>query len=464
MAERPVDHTLELATTLSLLKYEDLPPKVITHAKVRSSLLDWRVTFHLRICYHFVSKFCVRRTLASSSIPLRPSPSLSRRSDRRDRSILQHRQASILNALGVALGSSTHPSRVKALSALLPLSGPPTTTLLGLPRLTDPQTAALLNGIALTTTDYDDTHLSTVIHPSATPLAALLPLAQSRHSSGKEFILAFIAGVETQLAVGTALGTSHYRDGWHITSTTGTFGATSATSKLLNLPPPQLAAALGHAASMAGGVRAMFGTDTKTLHAGRGAQNGILAAMIAEQGFGSCDKAIEKWAGLVSGSVDVGRIAELALARGGGGEAGPWRILENTFKPYPCGIVVHPGIDGCLRVWRGFVDGGGGGGARCLEDIARVEVSVNPQCVRLCDVRHPRTGLEAIFSLYHGCAVALVHGRAGPAEFSDEGVKEERVVKIRGLVEAVIDDGIRDDEAWVRVWGRGRVGLEVPDR
>ena len=210
---------------------------------------------------------------------------------------------------------------------------------------------------------------------------------------------------------------------------------------------------------MASGIRAMFGTDTKTLHAGRAAQNGIVAAVLAEKDFGSCEGAIEKWTGLVSSTVDVARIDELAR-RGG------WQILLNTFKPYPCGIVVHPAIDGCLRVHRSFVGKGGDGeqGVKCLDDIARVEVSVNLQCVRLCGVRHPRTGLEAIFSLYHGCGVALVCGRAGPVEFSDVWVREERVSRVRGLVQAVVDNGVRDDEAWVRVWGRGRVGLEVPDR
>ena len=211
---------------------------------------------------------------------------------------------------------------------------------------------------------------------------------------------------------------------------------------------------------MAAGIRAMFGTDTKTLHVGRGAQNGILAGILAQAGFSSCAAAIEAWACLVSSTVDAYAISAIS-------KSGPWQILENSFKPYPCGIVIHPLIDGSLELFASFRKEGEPGNdthrstadsrepLSSLEDIAKIEVVVNPQCVRLCNVRHPRTGLETIFSLYHGCAVALVHGRAGPAEFSDAVASEDSVVAgVRDRIMVRTDPDIRDDEAWLHFWSR----------
>ena len=199
---------------------------------------------------------------------------------------------------------------------------------------------------------------------------------------------------------------------------------------------------------MASGIRAMFGTDTKTLHAGRAAQNGIVAATLAQKGFSSCGSPIEAWAHLVSSVVDEDAIS--ALANGG-----PWQILENTFKPYPCGIVIHPVIDGALQMFDAFGEQGiqmegKQAGPKSIEDVGGIDVVVTPQCVRLCNVRHPRNGLETIFSLYHGIAVALVHGRAGPAEFSDAVASGDvSVARFRELVVVKTDDALRDDEAWL---------------
>jgi 2-methylcitrate dehydratase PrpD len=192
----------------------------------------------------------------------------------------------------------------------------------------------------------------------------------------------------------------------------------------------------------------MFGTDTKTLHMGRAAQNGILAANLAAHGFGSCARPIESWLRLVSTTVEEGELS--ALAGEGEGE-GDWQILQNTFKPYPCGIVIHPLIDGCLEAYEQLHSMEPGEESFC-ERIVSVDVVVNPQCVRLCSVRHPKNGLETIFSLYHGCAVSLVCGRAGPAEFSDHMASENvQVASTRDKVNVRTDGEVRDDEAYLTI-------------
>ena len=234
---------------------------------------------------------------------------------------------------------------------------------------------------------------------------------------------------------------------------TGSFSGAAGVAKLLRLPPDQFAAALGHASCMASGTRATFGTDTKTLHAGLHAQNGILAAKLAQAGYASCPAPIEAWARLVSTTNDNSQIG--VLARGG-----PWQILENAFKPYPCGIVIHPLIDACLEMYSSFSSSSSSSsivkeGPKDVEDIAEIEVTANPQILRLCNVRHPRTGLESIFSLYHGCAVALVHGHAGPAEFSDAVAAHDPVVRsIRDRIVVHPDPKVRDDETSVQFKSR----------
>lgn len=232
------------------------------------------------------------------------------------------------------------------------------------------------------------------------------------------------------------------RKGRHITGLTGSFSGAAGIAKLLRLPPDQFAAALGHATSMASGTRAMFGTDTKTLHVGQHARNGIMAAKLAKEGFASCVAPIEEWAKLVSTTVNTSQIA--VLARGG-----PWQILRVSFKPYPCGIVIHPLIDACLEMHAFFSNEDEvQNDLQRIEDIADIEVVANPQLVRLCNVRHPRNGLETIFSLYHGCAVALVHGRAGVAEFSDAmAAHDAQVYTVRKLITVRTDEKMRDDEA-----------------
>lgn len=202
---------------------------------------------------------------------------------------------------------------------------------------------------------------------------------------------------------------------------------------------------------MAAGIRAMFGTDTKTLHMGRGAQNGILASQLASHGFETCPKAIECWARLVSTTVNEESLSALT-------QGGTYQILENTFKPYPCGIVIHPLIDAALQAHESFRQDKmpgtvptSGGHSVDLAQIQKINATVNPQCVRLCSVRHPRTGLETIFSLYHGIAVALLYGQAGPIQFSDQGCEDELTKQLRDKIQVHTDNNLEDDSATLNI-------------
>ena len=310
---------------------------------------------------------------------------------------------SFLNWMGCAVGASRHETTERALAALAPFSGPPEATVLGRTERLDIMHAALINGIASHTFDFDDTHLKTVIHPSGPVASAVLALAERLPVSGEAFLHAFILGVEVECRIGNAVYPEHYDVGWHITGTAGVFGAAAATGRLLGLTEQQMVWALGLAATQASGLREMFGTMSKPFHPGNAARNGLLAALLAQRDFTSSDQGIEAkrgFANVLSTRFKPEEITERL------GET--WEISLNTFKPFACGIVIHPIIDACIQLRNspGFD----------VEAVEAVEAKVHPLVLELTGKKTPTAGLEGKFSVYHSAAVALLHGAAGEAE------------------------------------------------
>lgn len=374
---------------------------------------------------------------------------------------------SLYNYIGCTIGGSNHPTVTKAHAALSPFFGAPTSTLLGNKNnngqkqsssAVDAQHAALLNGIASHVHDYDDTHLATIIHPTGPVASALLACIEHRASVGKpaitgpDLLTALVAGIEASTKLGLAVWPHHYDVGWHITSTTGSIGAAVATGKVMGLDASQLAHAIGLAAVQVTGLREMFGSDTKSFHVGRAAQNGLLAALLAERWFTSSERALEAkrgWGNVVNVNVNAagegesgGRELERYVA-----ELGKvWEVERNAFKPFPCGIVCHPVIDGCVQVSEELRGRGLG-----VEQVRRVEVRVHPLVLELTGKKAPRDGLEGKFSVFHGGAVGLIFGKAGPAEYVDEVVVDDEVVGVRDKIEAMADEELRSDEAVLRV-------------
>jgi 2-methylcitrate dehydratase PrpD len=281
--------------------------------------------------------------------------------------------------------------------------------------------------------DFDDTHLKTIIHPAGPIASALVPLAETRKMSGRDFLHAFILGVEVECRIGNAVYPNHYDVGWHITGTAGVFGAAAAAGKVLGLDRQQMTWALGIAATQSSGLREMFGTMCKPFHPGRAAQNGLFAAHLAQQNFTSSDRGIEAprgFAHVLSTKFDAKEIT------GKLGET--WEISLNTYKPFACGIVIHPAIDGCiqLRNMHGLK----------AKDVAAIALKVHPLVLELTGKTEPRTGLEGKFSVYHSCAAAIVHGRCGEHEYSDEVVADAEIVALRRKVRAEAAAGIHEDQ------------------
>src|SRR5262249_13137466 len=180
-----------------------------------------------------------------------------------------------------------------AIRALNPFFGPAHATVIGRGERADALSAAFLNAVSANVLEFDDTQLETVIHPAAPVVPAVFALAELRPVSGHDLMHAVVLGVEAECRIGKAVTPSHYRRGWHITSTWGVFGAAAAAGKLLGLDRQQMVWALGNAAAQSAGLIENLGSMAKSVSVGNAARNGLAAAFLAQQGFTGADQAIE---------------------------------------------------------------------------------------------------------------------------------------------------------------------------
>ena len=347
-------------------------------------------------------------------------------------------QRSLVNWAGCALGGAKHPAVDIALEAMRPFIGAPHATVIGRSDRVDALNAALLNGISSHVLDFDDTHLATLVHPSGPVLAALLALAEHHPIDGKTFIEAIVMGIEVECRIALGVCPAHYDIGWHVTGTVGGFGATAAVGRALRLDARQMAWALGIAATQAAGLREVFGTMCKGLHPGRAAQSGLSAALMARAGFTSSLRAIEAprgFAHVLSTEQDFDRMTD--------GLGTVWHTRENSFKPYACGLVVHPVIDGCVTLRKSYAFESG--------DVDVIALRVHPLVEELTGKPAPTTGLEGKFSVNHSAAIALHEGRSTSSHYTDAAVRIPAVAALRDRVTVEIVPGVRVDEAYVSV-------------
>ena len=347
-------------------------------------------------------------------------------------------QRTLLNWMGCAVGGSRHETLDAAIGALAPFSGPPQATVVGRRERMDVLHAALMNGISSHVFDFDDTHLKTVIHPAGPVASAILALSEHRPVSGTDFLNALVVGIEVECRIGNAVYPAHYDRGWHITGTAGVFGSAAACGRLLGLNERQMVWALGIAAAQPVGLREMFGSMTKSFHPGRAAQNGLTAALLASRNFTSTEVGLEGksgWANVLSTTRDYTEIT---------GHLGQsYELALNTYKPFACGIVIHPTIDACVQLRNQHT--------LTAADIERIDLGVHPLVLELTGKKAPQTGLESKFSVYFAAAVAIVRGSAGMRDFSDENARDPVIVGLRERVVATIDPAVKEEQVKARV-------------
>src|SRR3989475_6601276 len=236
----------------------------------------------------------------------------------------------LLNWVGCTVGGSRHETVGVAVSALAPFSGPAEASILGRHERFDIINAALINGISSHVLDYDDTHTRNIVHPAGPVISAILALSEHRPVSGRDFITALVVGVDVECRIGNSVYPKHYDVGWHITGTAGVFGAAAASGKLLGLTEQQVLWAIGLAATQPVGLQEMFGSMTKSFHPGRAAQNGLTASLLASKGFTSSEQPLEAkrgWLQVMSTRADYAALADPS-----------WEILNNSYKPFACGL------------------------------------------------------------------------------------------------------------------------------
>ena len=352
--------------------------------------------------------------------------------------ILHEGKRCIINYMAVALYASADPSMAILTGLFEEEGGAAIASLIGAGTRTNLQNAALANGYLAHLEDYDDTHFPTVIHPSAPTIPAAFAVAEREGATGLAVLAATVIGIEACCRVGLSVYPNHYDAGWHITGTCGVFGAAGAAGRLLGLDESQMTQALGIAGTQAAGVREVFGSMSKPFHAGRSAQSGVLAGLLARRGFTSTREILEGrrgFAAVLSTASDMAQITDALGER--------WELPNNGLKPYSCGVVSHPLIDAMITLRNSH--------GVAADDVESVSARVHPLVLELMDRPNPRVGLEGKFSHQHSMAVGLIDGGAFPEQYTDERVLDPAVAALRDKIRATVDASVAEDAAEVTV-------------
>jgi 2-methylcitrate dehydratase PrpD len=332
----------------------------------------------------------------------------------------------ILDTIGVTLAGSGEPAaRIVGRVVVPPHGG--SSLLFGSADRTNALDAALINGTAAHALDFDDCNNTLGGHPSAPILPALFALADERLVDGRAFIVAYVAGFETECKLALGVNFHHYSKGWHATATLGVHGAAAAACHLLRLDARRTATALAIASSLASGIKANFGTMTKPLHVGHCARNGLFAALLAAEGFSANADAFEHCQGFLeafngAGTYDVARM----LAHWGA----PFDIVEPgiAIKQYPCCGSTHPALDVMLDLVRRHDLKPG--------EVARIESWTHARRLDHTDRPDPQSALEAKFSVQYCLARALTDRAIRIENFEGEAFRDPAVRAVLQRVHA----------------------------
>ncbi|MDI7258507.1 MAG: MmgE/PrpD family protein [Thermodesulfobacteriota bacterium] len=362
----------------------------------------------------------------------------------------------LIDGTGVILSGSTDQASVILRQYLESIGGKVESAVLGSKLRVPAPAAALANGTSGHAQDFDDTQLSTssdrltglLTHPTTPVLAATFALGEVKGISGIEFLTAFSLGFEVECKMAEAIYPVHYKKGYHTTGTIGAFGAAVASGKILRLSEKQMRYALGIVASMSAGIRANFGTMTKPLHAGRAAENGVVAGHLAKLGFTSDPQVLENPWGffkILGEGFDLDKIS--------GKLGNPYTIVDPgiSIKPYPSGVLSHPSMNAMLDLVKEH--------HLHPEDVAEIHLYAGSNILNPLRYALPQTALEGKFSLPFCLTSILLRQRAGLREFSDEFVKSPEVQEMMKRVKTILDPEI-EAKGYAKILSRVEVRLK----
>lgn len=315
-------------------------------------------------------------------------------------------------------------------------------------RATSPLFAALVNGAASHFAEQDDVHNGSVFHPAAVVFPAALALAQAQRASGREFIAACVAGYEVGIRVGEFLGRSHYKV-FHTTGTAGTLAAAAAAGRLLGLDTTQMLHAFGSAGTQAAGLWEFLrdAADSKQLHTGKAAANGLSAAWLAREGFTGARRILTGAQGLAAGMSQDAVAARLTDRLGE-----RWALAETSFKYHASCRHTHPAADALQQAMRAH--------GLAADDIEAVTAHVHQGAIDVLGaVDVPQSVHQAKFSMGTVLGLIAVHGRADVNAFADAW-RDAPVQAFRERVAMALDPEV--DAAYPARW-LGRVTLRTRD-
>ncbi|WP_336343055.1 MmgE/PrpD family protein [Halalkalicoccus ordinarius] len=315
----------------------------------------------------------------------------------------------VLDWFGVAIGGAAHADSTPALLEGTGFAGGGAATVIPSGERVSPDAGALVNGTLAHSLDFDDTHLGSSLHPGAPSIAAALATAEATGASSERFLAGVAAGYDVACTVGEAVNPdAHYAQGFHITATCGTFGATAAAGVVRGLSEEEVENAFGVNGSQAAGSLQFLenGAWNKRLHPGLAARRAVTAVELAAAGFEGAAEPIEGEFGFFEGYTHDARPE--AIERLAGRNA----VEETGLKPYPCCRYMHPAID-ALRELATSVD---------PDEVTNVEVALPEAGVRLTGApieskRRPENFVDCQFSMPFAAALALVEGAAGAEPF-----------------------------------------------
>lgn len=355
----------------------------------------------------------------------------------------------VLDSLGVTIAGARHPAAAIVVASLPQATGPESAIIIGSAKRADVTGATLANGVMAHILDWDDTLLPARLHLSATLVPSLLAVGAAHDASGQELIAAFAVGFEIQARLAAAVSPTMPERGWHGTGVVGGIGVAAAVSRLLASTREQTAHAMGIAGSAAAGLVTTFGTMTKALNLGRAGAAGVHSAQLAALGFTSHPDLVGS-GGFLSMYDGAPRIDGICKGLGSA-----WAVLENGYKPYPCGVVAHAAIDAVLELREKAPAG----------DVpASLHLTVSRETVRLMGNPSPTTGLEAKFSVPYAAIAAWLDGHVLPGSFEDELIRDPIRQRLLTTVQVEASDSVPQYEATcVMTTGSGWMGtVQVP--
>lgn len=335
---------------------------------------------------------------------------------RLNNSVRERTELAVLNFLAVTIGAHKYPQSAHLIKACRNIQDG------SLPIFGSSETAGLIGSTWANSSlshilDFDDTHLESIVHPSAPVIPAALMLGMYDGSSGKEVIYSSAIGMEVGIRLAMTVGLDERYSDWHNTSLYGTSASAVASTIMRHGSADQISSAMLQGLTVATGFLSNRGTITKSFQVGRSAAEGLMSALATMDGVTVSKNMINTFALSLTGKSSLDSLSE--------GFGNHWEVLKNYLKPYPCGVVLHPGIDAAIEMRKKNIS---------YSEVEAIDVYVNPVVMVLTAILEPKSGLEAKFSVTHTIASALAYGALYPEHFSDAAVNDKLTLEIRNKI------------------------------